>query len=253
MSWITIRTLYIKEVKRFIKVYNQTILAPIINSLLFLLVFNVALKNRTSISAEISYAEFVAAGLIIMAATQGSYANTSSTIIMAKVLGTIADYLIPPFKNWELIAISITAAVTRSFIVATLTAICMGLLTGIKIYSITIVLIYITLASILTALLGMISSFLSNSFDQAAVFNNYVISPLTFLSGTFYSVHDLPAFWYKISQVNPFFYFIDGFRFGLTGHHESNLYIGIISLCTANMLLWAIAHIILTSGYKIKT
>jgi ABC-2 type transport system permease protein len=253
MSWIGIKTLYIKEVRRFIKVYNQTILAPIINSVLFLLVFNIALKNKTSISAEISYAEFISAGLIIMTATQGSFANTSSTIIQAKILGTIRDYLVPPFKNWELIAANIAAAVTRSFIVTILAVICMASLTGIKIYSISIALIYLTLASILTALLGMISSFLSNSFDQAAVLNNYVISPLTFLSGTFYSVHDLPNFWYKISQINPFFYFIDGFRFSLTGYRESNLYVGIISLCIVNILLWIIAHIILASGYKIKT
>lgn len=249
---IGLKTLYIKEVRRFLKVYNQTLLAPMITALLFLAVFSLAIGDHVRNVGNIPFKEFMAAGLIIMSVVQNAFANTSSSFTMGKVLGTLVDYLMPPLSATEIMVGMVGAGITRGVCVGLLVAIAVWFFVPYEIYSIGYTLFYLFSASMMLALMGMLGGIFSETFDQMSAVTSYIITPLAFLSGTFYSVHNLPDFWFHVSQYNPFFYMIDGFRFGMTGYHDGNLLIGAAYLIGANILLWIATHIMLYKGYRIK-
>lgn len=245
-------TLYRKEVRRFLKVYNQTLFAPVVTALLFLAIFNLALGDRVKTIGGVSFATFMAAGLIMMSIVQHAFANSSSSLTMGKVLGCIIDYLMPPLTPGEITFGVTMGAVTRGILVGILVAFAISLFVPLGIHHLGFVLFHIFAASIMLGLLGMIGGIFAESFDQMAAFTNYIITPLAFLSGTFYSVKQLPEFWYTVSQFNPFFYMIDGFRFGMTGYHDGNLTIGVIVLLSTIICLWSLVYYLLKIGYRVK-
>jgi ABC-2 type transport system permease protein len=245
-------SLYKKEVLRFLKVYNQTLITPMINSLLFLAIFTLAFGGQLKI-ANLSYAEFIAPGLITMMMIQNSFANSSSSVTMSKVLGHITDLLIPPLGTLNIV-ISITlAALTRGIMVGVLGYISIGFFVPLQIHDFGILLIYFILINFALALIGLLCGLYANSFDQMSMVTSYVITPLSFLSGTFYSVHKLPEFWYNVSNANPFFYMIDGMRYAITGYSDNSLFIGVSYLLVFNVFLFIFACIWVKKGWRIKS
>lgn len=252
INWIGLQTLYLKEVRRFMKVYNQTLFAPMITALLFLAVFSLAIGNRVSDVGDVPFLHFMAAGLIMMSVVQNAFANSSSSLIMGKIMGTLIDYLMPPLSATEMMVGMVGAAITRGIMVGCLVGIAIWCFTPFGIAHPAYALLYILLASTLLALLGIFGGIFAETFDQMSAVTSYIITPLAFLSGTFYSVHNLPTFWYEVSQYNPFFYMIDGFRYGLTGYSDSSVHIGITYLIISTLILWTIVHVMLSKGYRIK-
>lgn len=246
--------LYRKEVLRFLKVYNQTIIAPSISALTFFAVFILAMGNVKSNISGVSFRDFIAYGLIIMSIVQNAFANTSSSLIMSKVLGYISDILIPPLSSNDIIFAYIAASITRGLMVGvTVTAVLFPFI-NISVYSFPMLFLSIFLACLLLGILGMISGVLSNSFDQNAAINSYLVTPMSFLSGTFYSIHNLPPTLKAISEYNPFFYMIDLFRYSLTGYSDShNLNFGIMFLIASIIVSFAVVKLIFYTGWRIKT
>jgi ABC-2 type transport system permease protein len=259
VNWGGLRTLYIKEVRRFFKVQMQTVWAPAITTLLYLAIFTVALGRggRTVTVApgvEIPFANFIGPGLIVMAMIQNAFANSSFSLLVGKIQGNIVDYLMPPLSTGELIAGLVGASVTRAFLVGFAVWLAMLLWPGVSvdIRRPELVFWFGLMGSLLLAFLGLLTSVWAEKFDHAAAVTNFVVTPLSLLSGTFYSVHQLAPKFQAISHANPFFYVISGFRAGFLGHSDSPLLIGGVSLFLLNIALWALCYSLLKSGWKIK-
>jgi ABC-2 type transport system permease protein len=252
-NFIGAYSLFSKEVRRFLKVYNQTLIIPVITSLLFLAVFSLALSGRVSKIGTLPFQEFMSAGLIMMAVMQNSFANTSSSFIMGKVLGTIIDYLMPPLSAFEITSSMVLAGMVRGIMVGVLVFISVSYFVDIDLHSIGYSLFFLISAAMLLASLGMFAGIVAETFDQMAAVTSYLITPMTFLSGTFYSINKLPEFWQAVSHVNPFFYMIDGFRYGLTGYHDSNLSTGIVVMVVSNIVVWTVVQVMIKKGYRIKS
>lgn len=253
INFIGLWTLYMKEVRRFFKVYNQTIVAPVITALLFLAIFNLAMGKNIPNVGPVPFGAFMASGLIMMSVMQQSFANTSSSFIMGKVLGTLIDYLMAPLSPGEITFGMVMAGVTRGIVVGIMTGIAISIFVPIEIHSWVILIFFITSSSMLMSLLGMFTGIFAETFDQSAAITSYIITPLSFLSGTFYSVANLPPFWHTVSHYNPFFYMIDGFRYGITGYSDGNITIGICTIIGSNILMWVLVHRLLAKGYRIKS
>jgi ABC-2 type transport system permease protein len=253
INWIGLKTVYTKEVWRFLKVYNQTLFAPVSTALLFLAIFSLAMGHHVTHVGEVPFAVFMASGLIMMSVVQNAFANTSSSFIMGKVLGTLVDYLMPPLSPFEITLGMVGAAITRGVIVGILVGLAVAVFVPYGITHPLWALFYLVAASSMLALLGMLAGIFAETFDQMAAVTSYIITPLAFLSGTFYSVNNLPAFWYHVSQFNPFFYMLDGFRYGITGHADGSLMIGTGMMLVMNVTLWISVHLLLKSGYRVKS
>ena len=246
MYYYNFYTLLKKEVWRFVKVYHQTIFSPVVNSLLMLAIFALAIGNKIQTSYDIPFMSFLASGLIIMSAIQNAFANSSSTLVMGKVLGHIIDYLIPPLNNIEILLAIILSSILRGFAVALAAIIAISIFYPITIYNIGFIIMSLFLGGMFLAILGVICGIFSNSFDQMSAITSYIVTPMTFLSGTFYSIKDLPDFWQNIAIFNPFFHIIDNFRYGMTGYHDSNSVINsILSITIINIILFFTAYILL--------
>ncbi|PIR32349.1 MAG: multidrug ABC transporter permease [Alphaproteobacteria bacterium CG11_big_fil_rev_8_21_14_0_20_44_7] len=253
MNYLGTYTLFKKEVLRFIKVYNQTLIAPVITGLLFLAVFQLAIGERVNAVGEVPFGVFMASGLIIMTVVQQAFANTSSSLIMGKVLGNIIDYLMPPLSAGEIIFAMVMASVLRGLLIAMLAGIAIYIFVPFSVYSFPIMIFYLFFAAMMLALLGLFAGVFAESFDQMAAVTSYIITPLAFLSGTFYSIKNLPGIWAEIAYFNPFFYMIDGFRYGMTGYADGNLAIGAITLLSCIVFLWVAVYIMISKGYRLKT
>lgn len=253
VNFIGVWTLYVKEVRRFFKVYNQTLVAPVITALLFLAIFNLAMGENIPDIGHVAFGVFMASGLIMMSVMQQAFANTSSSFIMGKVLGTLSDYLMAPISPGEMTFGMVMAGVTRGVIVGILTGVAVSFFVSIEIHSWLALLFFAIASSMLMSLLGMFTGIFADTFDQSAAITSYIITPLSFLSGTFYSVANLPPFWHMVSHYNPFFYMIDGFRYGITGYSDGSLTAGICTIIITNILLWFVVHKLLTAGYRIKS
>jgi len=252
-NWLGFRTLYKREVFRFLKVYNQTLFAPMVTALLFFAVFSLAIGDRVRNIGNVTFQEFMIPGLIMMTMVQNAFANTSSSFIMGKVLGTIIDYLLPPLSAFEILLAMLLGGITRGICTGLCVVVAINIFYPIDVYDMFTVIIYTILATSMLALLGILSGIFANSFDQMAAITSYVITPLSFLSGTFYSVKNLPEFWQTINHFNPFFYMIDGFRYGITGYADASINTGIAILINTNIILFMIIYILLGKGYRIKT
>lgn len=254
VNWIGLRTLYLKEVRRFMKVQLQTIWAPSITTLLFLVIFTVAMGRGKVMVLGFHFADFLAPGLIVMGMIQNAFANSSFSLLVGKVQGTIVDYLMPPLSNVELMIAMIAASVTRAFFVGAAVWMAMLLWPGVSvtIHTPWAVLWFGLMGSMLVAQLGLMTSIWADKFDHAAAVSNFVIAPLSLLSGTFYSVDRLSPLFQTISHLNPFFYIISGFRYGFLGQADSNVMLGATVLFVANIIVAFIIYRVLQSGWKLK-
>ena len=253
-------TLYMKEVRRFFKVQTQTIWAPAMTTLLYLMIFTVAMGRGGREVLGVPFASFIAPGLIVMGMVSNAFANTSFNFLAGKIQGTIVDYLMPPLSNIELIIGLIGAAVTRAVLVGMAIALAMLLWPGVTLYvSHPWAIAYFGLVgSTLLAIIGLITSLWAEKFDHAAMVTNFVITPLTMLSGTFYVIHNLSPAFQAVSRANPFFYVISGFRFGFLGQSDIGatnaavfngaLYLGLLTL----VMGWVL-YALLKSGWKLKS
>ena len=259
VNWGGLKTLYIKEVRRFFKVQMQTVWAPAITTLLYLVIFTVALGRggRTVMVApgvEIPFANFIAPGLIVMAMIQNAFANSSFSLLVGKIQGNIVDYLMPPLSTGELIAGLVGASVTRAFLVGFAVWFVMLFWPGVSVAvrRPDLVLYFGLMGSLLLSFLGLLTSIWAEKFDHAAAVTNFVVTPLALLSGTFYSVHQLSPAFQTVSHLNPIFYVISGFRAGFLGESDSPLMVGGAALLALNVALFAICYAVLRSGWKIK-
>jgi ABC-2 type transport system permease protein len=254
VNWGGLKTLYIKEVRRFFKVQLQTVWAPAITTLLYLAIFTVALGRSGRTIMGVHFADFIAPGLIVMAMIQNAFANASFSLLVGKIQGNIVDYLMPPLSTGELIAGLVGAAVTRAFLVGFAVWLAMLLWPGVsvEIRRPDLVFWFGLMGALLLSFLGLLTSVWAEKFDHAAAVTNFVVTPLSLLSGTFYSVSQLSPTFQAVSHANPFFYVISGFRAGFLGISDSPLLIGGIGLLVLNVLLWAACYGVLKSGWKIK-
>lgn len=254
VNWGGLATLYVKEVRRFFKVQLQTIWAPAVTTLLFLIIFTVALGRSGRVVMGFPFADFLAPGLIVMGMIQNAFANSSFSLLVGKIQGTIVDYLMPPLSNGELIAGLLGASVTRAFLVGFAVWLAMLVWPGVHVMPrhLWAVLWFGLMGSTMLGLLGLLTSIWAEKFDHAAAVGNFVVAPLALLSGTFYSIEALSPAFRAISHANPFFYVISGFRFGFLGAADSPVMFGALLLLAINAALGALCYALLNSGWKLK-
>ena len=254
VNWGGLKTLYIKEVKRFFKVQMQTVWAPAVTTLLYLVIFTVALGREGRTVLGVPFADFIAPGLIMMAMLQNAFANASFSLLVGKMQGTIVDYLMPPLSTGELIAGLVGASVTRAILVGCAVWLVMVPWPGVHV-GITHPLSVIwfgLMGALMLAFLGLLTSIWADKFDHSAVVTNFVVAPLSLLSGTFYSVEQLAPAFRAVSHANPFFYVISGFRHGFLGAADSPIFVGAIALFLLNLVLFGACYALIRSGWKIK-
>ncbi|HPE31787.1 MAG TPA: ABC transporter permease [Parvularculaceae bacterium] len=258
VNWLGLWTLTAKEIRRFMKVAFQTIVAPVISTILFLVVFMQAFGQTRAAVHGVPYPEFLAPGLIMMAVLTNAFANSSSSLIIGKVQGSIVDVLMPPLSASELTVAFVVGAAARGLLVGVVTAgtsaAFMAFSTSPMHFAVPWAIAYFGLAAALMfGMIGVIGGIWAEKFDQMAAVTNFVITPLTFLSGTFYAISSLPEPFLSASRFNPVFYLIDGFRYGFTGAHEAPLFIGFLFTMGINVVLAAWCYLMLKSGYKLKS
>ncbi|MDG1995107.1 MAG: ABC transporter permease [Emcibacteraceae bacterium] len=251
-NWSGFKTLYEKEVRRYLKVFGQTVGAPVVTTLMFMMIFTLALGGSGRYIGDIPYTMFLAPGLIIMSVLQNSFANTASSIIGSKMQGNIVDILLAPLGAKEIAIAYALGGITRGLMVGCSVLIAMSIMTDLSITHIWAVLYFGISGSMMLSLLGIMTGIWAQRFDQTSAVSNFVIMPLSFLSGTFYSIDRLSGVWYQISQLNPFFYLIDGFRYGFTGQAEANTMTGVFLILGINIILWICVYKMFKSGYKLR-
>ncbi len=258
VNWGGLKTLYVKEVRRFFKVQLQTVWAPAIQTLLYLVVFTTALGARSTVSiggAEVAFADFLAPGLIVSTGMlQSAFANASFSLLVGKIQGTIVDYLMPPLSTAELLAALVGGAVTRAFCVGGAVWLILLLWPGVHVaprhpFA---VLWFGLLGSVLMALLGVLTSIWAEKFDHAAAVSNFVVAPLSLLSGTFFSIDRLAPTFQVISHFNPIFYVISGFRYGFLGVADSPVLLGSVVVLLLDVALGALCYTLLRRGWRLK-
>ena len=253
VNWIGFITLYKKEVLRFLKVVIQTIISPLVTALLFLLVLSVAIGNERGGALGFPFITFLAPGLIAMQVIQQAFSHTSSSIMIGKIQMNIVDILYAPLSPSEVTLAIIFAAVTRSFIITAVSILVFSFIVDLEFYSFYYISIYTFLGAFILGAVGFIVGLWADKFDNMASATNFIIVPLSFLSGTFYSIKKLPEVLQKISEWNPFFYMIDGFRYGFLGVSDGSLKFGLSYLIILSCLTWFVAYILYKKGYKIKS
>ena len=252
VNWIGLWGLCWKEVKRFLSIYVQTVAAPIITTLLFLAIFSLALGRAMKLVAGVPFLEFLAPGLIMMAIIQNAFANTSSSLISAKMQGNIVDMLMAPLTPMELTAGFGIGGMIRGLLVGLVVGLSMLPFVSLGFHSAAHVMFYAATASGMLSLLGIIGGIWAEKHEQAALLTNFVIAPLAFLSGTFYSIERLPGAWNTAARLDPFFYMIDGFRYGFTGHAEAPLAIGYAIMVVGNLGLGTVYWAMFKTGYRLR-
>jgi ABC-2 type transport system permease protein len=249
---IGFRTLFYKEVLRFWKVAFQTVLAPVMTALLYLTIFGHALRGHVQVYPGVEYTSFLIPGLVMMSVLQNAFANSSSSLIQSKITGNLVFVLLPPLSHWEMFCAYVLASVVR------------GLTVGLGVFVVTIafipvsfcaplyIVVFAVLGAAILGTLGLIAGIWAEKFDQLAAFQNFLIMPLTFLSGVFYSTHTLPDLWRHVSRLNPFFYMIDGFRFGFFGASDVAPLVSLAVVGGFFVAVAALAVRLLASGYKLR-
>ncbi len=250
---IGLQTLVKREIGRFLKVYTQTIIAPVVTTLLYYTIFALAFGGIARKVGDIPFLEFLAPGLIMMTMVQNAFANTSSSVVISKVQGNIVDVLMPPLSALEIYLGYVAGSVFRGLVVGVMTVTVMAFFIEIHIHSLFIVFAFAVLGTMMLGSLGLAAGIWSEKFDHIAAVTNFIVTPLTFLSGTFYSMSSLPQMWQSIALYNPFFYMIDGFRAGFIAQADAHIYDGLAVLVAVNIVLTALCLWMLRSGYKIKS
>ncbi len=246
------QTLFYKEVMRFWKVGFQTVGAPILTAVMYMLIFGHVLQDHVKVYGTVSYTAFLVPGLVMMSVLQNAFANSSSSLMQSKMMGSLVFVLLTPLSHWAWFCAYVGSSIVR------------GLAVGLGVFAVTVyfgrpgfvaplwILVFALLGAGLLGALGLIAGLWSEKFDQMAVFQNFVIMPMTFLSGVFYSVHSLPPFWQTVSHLNPFFYMIDGFRYGFFGVSDVSPWLSLAIVGTAWLVVSGIAVNLLRIGYKIR-
>ena len=246
------QTLFYKEVLRFWKVGFQTVGAPVLTAVLYMLIFGHVMQGQVKVYDQISYTAFLVPGLVMMSVLQNAFANSSSSLIQSKIMGSLVFLLLSPLSHWHWFFAYVGSSVAR------------GLLVGAGVFAVTVffgqpafvaplwIVLFAILCAALLGALGVIAGLWSEKFDQMAAFQSFVIMPMTFLSGVFYSIHSLPPFWQKVSHLNPFFYMIDGFRYGFFGVSDVSPWLSLGIVLAALALTSAVAVNMLRTGYKIR-
>jgi ABC-2 type transport system permease protein len=246
------RTLVYKETLRFWKVATQTVAAPILTAMLYLLIFGHVLEGRVQVYQDVSYTAFLIPGLVMMSVLQNAFANSSSSLIQSKITGNLVFVLLTPLSHWEIFSAYVIAAMVR------------GVVVGLGVFLVTAwfghmsflaplwIVVFALLGAAILGTMGLIAGIWAEKFDQLAAFQNFLIMPLTFLSGVFYSIHSLPPFWLTVSHLNPFFYMIDGFRYGFFGQSDVNPLVSVSIVGAFLVALSLVAIRLLRSGYRLR-
>ncbi len=253
INWVGAWTLYKKEVLRFLIVWIQTIFSPLISSLLFLLVLSLAIGADRGDILGVSFITFLAPGLISMQVIQQSFSHSSSSFMIGKIQGNILDLLYAPLSATEVTISIALAAVTRSVMIAIVSIIVFKLIIDIEITNYLLLVVFTLLSSFILGNIGIIAGLWAEKFDHMATVTNFVIVPLSFLSGTFYSIDRLPEFLQIVSKANPFFYMIDGFRYSFIGQADGSITVGLVYLTILSVVSWFITYLLYKNGYKIKS
>ncbi|WP_272970921.1 ABC transporter permease [Comamonas terrigena] len=246
------QSLFYKEILRFWKVSFQTVAAPVLTAVLYLLIFGHVLDGHVKVYGSLSYTAFLVPGLVMMSVLQNAFANSSSSLVQSKIMGSVVFILLTPLSHWAWFVAFVGASVVR------------GLAVGLGVYIVTLfftppvavaplwILAFVFLGAALLGTLGLIAGLWADKFDQMAAFQNFLIMPMTFLSGVFYSIHSLPPFWQQVSHLNPFFYMIDGFRYGFFGLSDVSPWTSLAIVGGAWLLVSALAVRLLRTGYKMR-
>jgi ABC-2 type transport system permease protein len=253
INWIGFKSLWMKECNRFLVVWQQTLLSPLVSSLLFLSVLSLALGNNRGDVLGHSFIIFLAPGLIAMSILTQSFSHSVSSLMIGKIQGNIVDMLYAPLSAVEVSMAIILAALARSFLIAIISIGVFSLIVEIPINNILFIFIFGFLSAFILGSLGFITGLWAEKFDHTATVTNFVITPLSFLSGVFYSIDKLPKFFQIISHINPFFYMIDGFRYGFLGKSDGSISVGLIYLIIVSIVMWYVAFFLYKKGYKIKS
>jgi len=245
-------TLFYKEILRFWKVSFQTILAPVLTALLYLLIFSHVLEAHVQVYPGVRYTAFLIPGLAMMSLLQNAFANSSSSLIQSKITGNIVFILLPPLSHLEFFGAYVLASVVRGVVVGLGVFVITAMFVPVPVQNLLWVVAFALLGSGILGTLGIIAGIWADKFDQLAAFQNFVIIPLTFLSGVFYSIHSLPPFWQQVSHFNPFFYMIDGFRYGFFGVSDVSPYLS-LAIVGGSLLALSFATLsLLKCGYKLR-
>ncbi|OEZ61422.1 MULTISPECIES: ABC transporter permease [unclassified Duganella] len=246
------RTLVYKETLRFWKVATQTVAAPILTAMLYLLIFGHVLEGRVTVYADVSYTAFLIPGLVMMSVLQNSFANSSSSLIQSKITGNLVFVLLTPLSHWEIFSAYVIAAMVRGIVVGFGVFVVTAWFAHLSFTAPLWIVVFALLGAAILGTMGLIAGIWAEKFDQLAAFQNFLIMPLTFLSGVFYSIHSLPPFWLTVSHLNPFFYMIDGFRYGFFGQSDVNPLVS-VSIVSAFLVALALLAIrLLRSGYRLR-
>jgi ABC-2 type transport system permease protein len=252
VNWLGLQTLIWREVRRFLKVGAQTVFAPLIQTLLFMMVFSLVRQGDWPGTTR-AYADGLAAGLVMMSILSNAFQNSSSSIVIAKVQGNAVDFLMPPLSALELAIAFIVGAAARGLLVGAASLIAVAWLANITPEHPLIALYYAVVASVIFGAIGLIGGIWSDKFDHIAAVTNFIVVPLTFLSGTFYSTSLLPEPWRTISHYNPVFSLIDGFRYGFIGQAEGNLMIGVVMSAAMTLIMAVCCWLVFKSGWRLKS
>ena len=253
VNWVGTWTLYKKEVLRFLNVWIQTIFSPLVSALLFLLVLSLAIGSDRGNVLGVPFINFLAPGLIAMQVIQQSFSHSASSFMIGKIQGNIVDILYAPLSAGE-VTIAITlAAVTRSVMIAFISLCIFKIFIDLEIKNYFTLIAFTILSSFILGALGIVAGLWAEKFDHMATVTNFIIVPLSFLSGTFYTIDKLPGFLQTISEFNPFFYMIDGFRYSFIGKADGSITIGLIYLIILSFVTWFITYLLYKKGYKIKS
>ncbi len=246
------QTLFYKEVMRFWKVGFQTVGAPVLTAVLYLLIFGHVLEDHVKVYDQVGYTAFLVPGLVMMSVLQNAFANSSSSLIQSKIMGSLVFVLLAPLSHWNWFFAYVASSVVRGLAVGSGVFVVTALFTKISFVAPLWIVVFAVLGAALLGTLGVIAGLWSEKFDQMAAFQNFVILPMTFLSGVFYSIHSLPPVWQTVSHLNPFFYMIDGFRYGFFGVSDVSPWLSLGIVATALVVTSAVAVNLLRIGYKIR-
>ena len=246
------QTLFYKEVLRFWKVSFQTVAAPVLTAVLYMMIFGHVLEDHVKVYGTVSYTAFLVPGLVMMSVLQNAFANSSSSLVQSKIMGNVVFLLLTPLSHWSWFFAYVGSSVARGLLVGTGVFIATAFFVMPSFVAPGWILVFAVLGAAMLGALGLIAGLWAEKFDQMAAFQNFIIMPMTFLSGVFYSIHSLPAFWQSVSHLNPFFYMIDGFRHGFFGVSDVSPWLSLGIVSAALLFVSAIAVHLLRIGYKIR-
>ncbi|NOD62659.1 MULTISPECIES: ABC transporter permease [unclassified Ruegeria] len=252
VNWMGLYTLAQRETLRFLAVWTQTLLAPLVTAGLFLLIFNIAIGPSRPDVMGVPFLVFLAPGIMMMTVIQNAFANTSSSMVISKVQGNIVDTLMPPLSPLEILLGYLAGGIARGILIACVVAVALALVLGIVPQNFIIATIFVVLGGAFMGALGLFAGIFANKFDQMAAITNFIVTPLAFLSGTFYSVQALPPVLNRLTHLNPVFYLIDGLRYGMIGVSDSSPWVGMAVCSFATVLIGLITWQMLRTGYRLK-